>query len=121
VITAKVVSGGKYIFRAVVFFTTDATTTGSRWTVNASSPTTIIYASRYTLTASTWTENMYNTAVQLPAASNATSIVSGSVAYVEGYIVASTDDTLAIQGAREVTTGTVTAQIGSMLTVDRVG
>lgn len=111
----SVSSGQTYYFSAVIFYTVGATTTGSRWTINGPSMTRLSYWSQYTLTASTWTTNLLLTAIQNPAASNATSVVAGSVASIEGTFTPSANGTIQIQGAREVTTDTVTAKAGSTL------
>lgn len=116
----SVTSGYTYWFRAVIFYTSAATTTGSRWTVNGpSSPTLLSYTSKYTLTETSETVN-YATAYQIPAASNATSLTAGNVAVVEGYIKPSADGIVAIQFASEVSSSAVVAKAGSMLQYRRV-
>lgn len=115
----NMVSGATYWFEANIFYTVDVTTTGTRWTVNTTggAPTFISYWSQYTLTASTWTYNMFNNAVQLPAASNATSVVAANVAIIAGSVKASANGTLIVQGAREVTTAStaIVVAAGSFL------
>lgn len=109
-----VTSGQVYRFRAVIPYTSAATTTGSRWTINGPSMTHISYTSRYTLTASTETFGYY-TALQQPAAANATSLTTGNVAVVEGFFKPSASGTAAIQFASEVGASAITALAGATL------
>lgn len=113
-----VVSGRHYYFYVWIDFTTDATTTGSRWTVNGPGMTRIVYKSEYTLTGSTLTTNVHQTSLQLPAASNATSNGTGAnYAMIEGFFTPSGNGTFQVQGAREVNAGgnQVVAQVGSSI------
>ena len=109
-----VTSGQVYRFRAVIPYTSAATTTGSRWTINGPSMTHISYTSRYTLTASTETSGYY-TALQQPAAANASSLTTGNVAVVEGFFKPSASGTAAIQFASEVGASAITALAGATL------
>jgi len=109
-----VTSGQVYRFRAVIPYTSAADTTGSRWTINGPSMTHISYTSRYTLTASTETFGYY-TALQQPAAANASSLTTGNVAVVEGFFKPSASGTAAIQFASEVGASAVTALAGATL------
>lgn len=120
-LTFAVEAGDKYRFRAVCHYSADATTSGSRWTINGPAATAAStgYASRYSLTATTETVNHGLAAVQLPAAANATSAATtGNIAIVEGYYTPSTAGTLAVQFAAEA--GTITALAGSTLEVMKV-
>lgn len=114
-----VASGSVYKFRAIIPYTSAATTTGSRWTINGPSMTHISYTSRYTLTASAETFGYY-TALQQPAAANATSLTTGNVAVVEGYFKPSAAGTAAIQFASEVNASAITALAGATLEYMRV-
>lgn len=109
-----VTAGQVYRFRAVIPYTSAATTTGSRWTINGPAMTAISYTSRYPLTASTETFGYY-TALQQPAAANASSLTTGNVAVVEGFIKPSANGTAAIQFASEVGASAVTALAGATL------
>lgn len=119
-LTYAVDAGDTYYFRAVVIYTADATTSGSRTTINgpaASAGTS--YHSRYSLTTTSETVNSGLTAVQLPAAANATSAATaGNIAIVEGIYIPSTAGTLAVQQAAEA--GTITALAGSTLRVRKL-
>lgn len=110
-----VVAGTRYRFRAVIHYTAAATTTGSRWTVNGpASPTVLSYTSRYTLTATTETFN-YASAYQQPTGANASSLTSGNVAVIEGFITPSANGTVAVQFASEISNSAITALAGSYL------
>lgn len=102
-------SGKKYRFKAFIVYTADATTSGSRWTVNcATAPTAIHYTSEYSLTTTSKTVNTGLSARQLPAAANATSAATGSnIAIIEGVITAGASEDLQVQSAAEA--GTITA------------
>lgn len=112
-----VVAGETYWFRAIVRFSSAATTTGSRWSVNGpAAPTALVYRSNYSLTAATETLNAVNTAYDLPAASNATCAATvGNVAFVEGYITPSANGAVTIRFASEVANSAITAKAGSIL------
>lgn len=103
-------SGKRYKFRAFVVYSADATTSGSRWTVNcATAPTTIFYQSEYSLTTTTTTINTGLGARQLPAAANVTSAATtGNIAIIEGIIVPAASESLFVQSAAEA--GTITAK-----------
>ena len=111
-------NGKTYHFRFIGLYIAGASTCGSRWSVNCTSPTYLTYKSVYQLTVTTVTTNAILTAVKLPSASNATSNVSnGGANYVEieGIVRASQDDTFQIQGAREVTASTITLVQGILI------
>jgi hypothetical protein len=113
-LTFAVVTGRTYRFRAVCEYTADATTSGSRWTVNGPAMTRIAYSSRYPLTTTTQTLNNGLGALQLPAAASATTAATvGNIALVEGFFTPSADGTFAVQFAAEA--GTITGKAGSTL------
>lgn len=115
-LTFAVEAGDTYWFRAVCIYTADATTSGSRWTVNGPAVTAIRYRSNYALTTTSETVNNGLTALQLPAAANATSAATGgNVAVVEGVVTPSAAGTFAVQFAAEA--GTITAKAGSKLEI----
>lgn len=115
-LTFAVEAGDTYWFRAECDYTADATTSGSRWTINGPAVTRLAYRSNYGLTTTSETVNNGLGAVQLPAAANATSpATTGNVAVVEGFITPSAAGTLAVQFAAEA--GTITAKAGSRLRV----
>ena len=116
----SVVSGQTFWFEFVIPYTSAATTTGSRWSVNGpGSPTLLNYRSEYTLTATTTTVNSA-TAYDIPAASNATSLTAGNVATIWGIITPSSDGTLIARFASEVSSSAVVAKAGATLRWMRV-
>lgn len=114
-LTHDVVSGTSYYFKAVILYTSGATTTGARFTVNGPTMTAIGYRSEYTLTSTTTTLNSHLNALQLPAAANASALLVGNVAYLEGMFTPSANGTFAIQFASEVSASAITAKAGSYL------
>lgn len=115
-LTFAVDAGDTYYFKAKCDYTADATTSGSRWTINGPAVTRLAYRSNYALTTTSETVNAGLGAVQLPAAASASSAVTtGNVATVEGFITPSAAGTLAVQFAAEA--GTITAKAGSTLEV----
>lgn len=110
-----VVSGETYWFRFTIQFTSAATTTGSRWSINGPAASALRYDSCYSLTATTLTFNEGLAAYDLPAASNATSAATGSnMAFVEGFITPSADGTVIARFASEVASSAIVAKAGSM-------
>lgn len=111
----SVVSGQTYYFEFVIAYTSAATTTGSRWSINGpASPTLLNYTSQYTLTATSNTSNSA-TAYDIPAAASATSLTAGNVATVWGVITPSSDGTVIARFASEITVSAITAKAGSIL------
>jgi hypothetical protein len=113
----SVTSGLTYWFRALIHYTSAATATGSRWSVNGpSAPTALRFRSVYSLTATTQTINEGLSAYDTPAASNVTSAATGSnIAEVEGFITPSANGTLIVRFASEVSSSAITAKAGSIL------
>lgn len=109
-----VTSGYTYRFRALIPYTSAATTTGSRWTINGPTVTSLSYKSVYTIDATSQTTN-FATAIQIPAAANATSLTTGNVATIEGVIKPSADGTVQVQFASEVSASAVVALAGATL------
>lgn len=105
-------SGKTYQFRFFVIYSAAATTTGSRWTINMGSvPTAVFYQSVYSLTTTSQTINTGLGALQLPAASSASSAATtGNIAIVEGIITPSADGTVILQSASEVNGSAITAK-----------
>lgn len=116
----SVVSGQTYWFEFVIPYTSAATTTGSRWSINGpAAPTLLAYRSEYTLTATTTTVNSA-TAYDIPAASNATSLTAGNVATIWGIIKPSSDGTVIARFASEVSASAVVAKAGATVRWMRV-
>ena len=112
-----VTSGVTYRFRALIIYTSAATATGSRWSVNGpAAPTLLGYTSHYNITTTTETTNCVAT-YDLPAASNASSpTTAGNIAQIEGIIKPSANGTVIIRFASEITGSAITAKAGSTLT-----
>lgn len=111
----SVTAGETYHFEFFIPYTAAATTTGSRWSVSGpGSPTLLNYTSQYTLTATSMTTN-YATAYDIPAASNATSLTAGNVAWIAGIIKPSANGTVIARFASEVASSAITAKAGALL------
>jgi hypothetical protein len=109
-----VTAGQTYYFEFTIYYTSAATTTGSRWSINGPTFTRLNYTSEYTLTATTKTINNIG-AYDLPAASNATSLASGNIVTIWGFITPSADGTVIARFASEVLSSAITAKAGSIL------
>ena len=110
----SVTSGTTYRFYCIIPYSSAATTTGSRWTINAPASTLLAYTSTYTLTATTQTLNFAG-AVAIPAASNLTSLLTGNMCIIQGVIKPSANGTLQIRFASEVSNSAITAKAGATL------
>lgn len=112
----SVTAGNIYYFRFIIRYTSAATTTGSRWSVNGpGSPTFLTYKSEYSLTATSLTFNGGLTSYDLPAASNATSATTaGNIAIVEGFIQPSANGTVIARFASEIASSAIVAKAGSV-------
>ena len=110
-----VISGNRYYFKFIIDFTSAASTTGSRWAISGPSLTRLTMVSNYTLAATTQTLNSGVVAYDTPAAANATSIVAGNLAILEGYIQCSADGYVIARFASEVSSSAITAKAGSMV------
>jgi hypothetical protein len=110
-----VVSGTTYKIRALIYFTTAATATGSRWTITGPTMTACGLRSEYTLTATTTTRNAMLQATNLPAAANLTSAAGVNMAEITGIFRPSANGTVSVAFASEVLSSAVTAQAGSTL------
>jgi hypothetical protein len=109
-----VVVGQTYYFEFTINYTAQAAATGSRWSVTGPTFTRLDYTSEYTLTATTKTVNNVG-AYDLPAASNATSLVSGNICTIWGFITPSANGTVTARFASEVLSSAITAKAGSIL------
>jgi hypothetical protein len=110
-----VLSGVTYWFEALIPYTSAATTTGSRWSITGpASPTLLTYRSEYTLTATTFTNNVAN-AYDAPSASNASSLTAGNLATIWGVIRPSANGTVTMRFASEVASSAIVAKAGAVL------
>lgn len=107
-----VISGVTYKFKFYIVYNAAATTTGSRWSINGPTASSLMYSSEYTLTSTTTTRNIHLTGYNLPASSNASSLTTGNLAIIEGYITPSANGTVIARFASEVASSAVTAVSG---------
>lgn len=108
-------SGVMYKFEFNIFYTAQATTTGSCWSINAPSFDLLTYTSEYSLTATTATRNENQTAVNLPATSNATSLLLNNYANIKGVIKTNSTGVVIARFASEVASSAITALAGSFI------
>lgn len=110
-----VVAGGIYYFEFSIFYTAAAATTGSRWSITGpGSPSKLIYASEYSLTATTTTRNAQVVSYDNPAACNATSASTGhNMADIWGWIEPTSDGNVIARFASEVANSAIVAKAGS--------
>lgn len=117
-----VTSGNTYWFRFFIMYTSAATGTGSRWSVNGpAAPTLLIFKSEYSLTTTSRTINEGLSAYDTPAASSATSAATASnCAWIEGFITPSANGTVIARFASEVASSAIVAKAGSILHYQQV-
>jgi hypothetical protein len=110
-----VTAGEGYKFRFMIPYNSAAGTTGSRWSINGpASPTGLAYGSQYSLTV---TSNTYNTGLSTydqPATANATSLATGNIAIIEGFINPSANGTVIARFASEISSSAITAIRGAI-------
>jgi hypothetical protein len=110
-----VTAGQTYWFKFSIDYTSAATTTGSRWSINGPAVTRLAYSSIYSLTTTTNTSNTGAAAYDIPAASNATSpYTTGNIAVIEGFVTPSGNGTIIARFASEITVSAITAKAGSI-------
>lgn len=117
-LTYAVTAGDSYQFRAVIPYTSAATTTGARFTINGPAMTSINFVSRWTLTATT--EYFFYSSALLGGTVQASSLAAGNVAVITGHCKPSADGTLAVQFSSEVTVSAITALAGSTFEITKV-
>ena len=111
-------NGKFYHFEFYCYYTAAATTTGSRWAVNASAGTAanLSMTSEYALAATTTTRNANVLAFDSPAAANATSgSTTNNLATMKGVIRADMDGVLIARFASEVASSAITCKAGSFV------
>jgi len=105
-----VTSGITYKFKFFIVYTSAATTTGSRWSINGPSTTFLNYRSTYTLTATSETLNTGVAAYNLPSGASASSLASNNIAIIEGIIKPSANGTVIARFASEVSSSAIVAK-----------
>lgn len=111
-------NGKFYHFEFYCYYTAAATTTGSRWAVNASAGTAanLSMTSEYALATTTTTRNANVLAFDSPAAANATSgSTTNNLATMKGVIRADMDGVLIARFASEVASSAITCKAGSFV------
>jgi len=114
-----VTAGEVYWFEFTIPYSSAATGTGSRWSINGPSISRLNYRSEYTLTATTTTVNSA-TAYDIPAANNASSLTTGNVATIWGVVVPAANGTVIARFASETSNTAITALAGAVLRWIRV-
>ncbi len=108
----NVVANTTYSFRFFIVYTSAATTTGSRWSINGPAATFMHYSSEYTLTATSITNNQGLTGYNVPAGVSASSLATGNICIIEGIIRPSASGTVIARFSSEIAGSAITA-IGS--------
>lgn len=108
-----VTANTKYYFKFIIVYTSAATATGARFSINGPAVTSLIYNSQYSLTTTSHTFNTGLTAYNLPAASNVTSAATtGNIAIIEGVMQTSASGTVVCRFASEVSNSAITVLNG---------
>jgi hypothetical protein len=124
-----VVSGNKYWFRFVIWYTAAATTTGSRWAITGPTTTLLAYKTNLGLSAAgtAGTDVMTDVnqgAYDTPAASNATSPTAtagaANIVIIEGLIQPSANGDVIARFASEVANSAIIAKAGSTVFYQQV-
>jgi len=115
-----VVSGTRYWFRAVIGYTSAATTTGARFTVNGPTATSLFYTNWYNNSATALITS-WQTAYNLPSGASAGASTTLNNAFIEGTITPSADGTLQVRFASEISSSAVVAKAGSFMLYGEIG
>lgn len=107
-----VVNGLTYKFAFYIVYSSAATTTGSLWTINGPTFSSLAYTSQYNATSTSATTNNGMGAYDLPATSNAGSASTGSsnTAIIQGIIIPSANGNVIARFASEITNSAITAK-----------
>jgi len=123
-----VVAGNKYYFRFIIDYTSAATTTGSRWSINGPATSSLNFKVSTPLSSSANSTDVVSEthaiAYDVPATCNTTSpnnsAVGGGVAIIEGFLTASDNGTVIARFASEVSGSAITAKAGSVVYYQQV-
>lgn len=124
-----VTNGNTYWFRFVIWYTSAATTTGSRWAISGPTTTLLGYRTSIGLSAAgtSGTDVMTEVnqgAYDTPAASNATSPTAtagaANIAIIEGLILPSANGDVIARFASEIANSAITAKSGSVVFYQQV-
>jgi hypothetical protein len=108
-------AGKRYSFKFHIPYNAAATTTGSRWSINGPAFSLLNYHSRYTLNATSETVNFLS-AYNLPNSANASSLLLGNVAIIEGTLTAAADGEVIARFASEIANSAVAVLPGAHVT-----
>lgn len=103
----------KYWFRFIIPFTAQSSATGSRWAVNGPALTSLIVYSRYPIAATTATQRF--DAAYDGGAVSASSIGTGNIAVMEGFVECSAAGNVIARFSSEVAGSAITAQAGAFV------
>ena len=110
-----VVSGTKVWFKFWIWWTSAATTTGARFSIQGPTQNALAYRSDWTLSSTTRTINEA-VAYDIPAAASASVInTGGNLALIEGYVQPTADGNVQARFASEIASSAVTAKAGSFV------
>lgn len=111
-----VVAGETYSFQFEIPYTANATTTGSRWSINGPATSLLAYMSEYSLASTTTTRNANVISYDLPATSNTSSgSTDSNRAIINGVITASASGNVIARFASEVSGAAITAKAGAIV------
>lgn len=110
----SVTSGETYYFRFVIPYTSAATGTGSKWSINGPTVTTLIYDARWPSTGTAITRYFAST-YDAGTVSGGSSTVDANVARIEGIITPSANGTVIARFASEVGSSAIVAKAGAIL------
>jgi hypothetical protein len=97
-----------------MFYTSAATTTGSRFSISCPATTFLVY--KVNTTNGATAENLsYNTVAGNPTGAGTTSLTAGNMSIVEGFIIPSANGTLQIRFASEVANSAIIVKAGSFM------
>jgi len=104
-----VVANTTYKFKFFIVYTSAATTTGSRWSINGVANTFMNYTSQYTLTATSITNNAGVSAYNTPSGVSASSLAAGNICIIEGMIRPTANGDIIARFASEISSSAITA------------
>jgi hypothetical protein len=113
-----VVSGVRYWFEFMIWYTSTGTATGSVFTINGPTTTALHYRSEYSLTSTTKTNNEQINAYNTPGTANATSAYAApaaNVALISGFVQPSNDGNVIGRFASETGGQAIVAKQGSIV------
>lgn len=116
-----VLANTRYYLRAFIVYSSAAATTGSRWVLNGPTLSELAYRVESPLSATSLSFSAGNTAYGQPAASSASSVVSGNIVELTGLIKCTENGLVVVQFASEVASSAITAKAGSFIEYSILG